>query len=213
MVETFLEPLGENDFKAQLLRLRQRDQSSWAVLVGQLRRVTLPWIVKKVGALPSYALLSQQEFALEIFADSLSKYYDLFENGSFTKPEELQSLMFKVAEFKIKEALRRLSKEALIYRPQGDEDFEKALHKTPDWTQEDDQTRDRAKSLQRHLDTLKPDERLLLQRFYAGEKMSQIAQEMNTSEENLRKRKQRALDRLKQLFGAITSMIWMILNP
>ena len=69
----------------------------------------------------------------------------------------------------------------------------------------------RAKALQGHLDALKADEKALLQRVYSGEKMSQIAKELNTTEESLRKRKQRALERLKQLFGA-ASLIYLLLS-
>jgi DNA-directed RNA polymerase specialized sigma24 family protein len=203
MVENFREPLsGEYDFKVMLLALQRRDQAAWSNLVSQLRSTTLPWIAKRLGVLPAHALLSKQELALEIFADSLSKYFDLFEKGTFTKPEELQSLMFKIAELKTFEAFRRLGKEALIYRPQNESDFERALAHIPDWSDADEQAKERAKTLQRHLASLKPEEQILLQRFYEGEKMSQLAAQMNTTEENLRKRKQRALERLKQLFSA-----------
>ncbi|MDO8365982.1 MAG: sigma-70 family RNA polymerase sigma factor [Saprospiraceae bacterium] len=207
MVENFHEPVSESDFKRMLLELQRRDQAAWSSLVSQLRRVTLPWIAKRLGILPSCGLLGKKELALEIFADSLSKYFDLFEKGTFTKPEEFQSLMFKVAELKTLEALRRLGKEALIYRPQNEADFERALAHIPDWSDEDELARERAKTLQQHLASLKTEERILLQRFYEGEKMSQLAVQMNTTEENLRKRKQRALERLKQLFGANAPLI------
>jgi len=175
--------LGEQDFDGTLLLLRQRNQRAWTALVGQLRRVTLQWITKRLGKMPSYALLSEKEFALEIFADSLSKFLELFEKGNFTKPEELQSLMFKVAELKTKEAKRHLRKKALTYQIFSDEDFEKALNKTPDWTPEDDLAKEHAKTLLRYLNALKAEERMLLTRFYSGEKMSQIAKEMGTTEE------------------------------
>ena len=200
------ESLGEIEFKVTLLQLQQRDQLAWNTLVGQLRRVTLPWIAKRLGNLPPYALLSRQELSLEIFADSLSKFFDLFEKGVFTKPEALQSLMFKVAELKTMEAFRRIKKEALIYFPKDEMDFEKSLSQIPDWTAEDDQEKERARVLQQHLADLKEDDRTLLERFYAGEKMSRLAEQMNTTEENLRKRKQRALERLKQVLGVASSV-------
>jgi len=203
------ESVREMEFKVTLLQLQQRDQAAWNTLVGQLRRVTLPWIAKRLGDLPAYALLTKQELALEIFADSLFKYYELFEKSTFTKPEALQSLMFKVAELKTLEAFRRLKKEALIYFPKDDEDFEKALTDIPDWTTEDQQTKERVHALQQHLANLKTADRTLLERFYAGEKMSHLAEQMNTTEENLRKRKQRALERLKHLFG-VASIVFLL---
>jgi RNA polymerase sigma factor (sigma-70 family) len=212
MEETFRNELGEQDFESTLLQLRQRAPLAWKALVGQLRCVTLPWIARRVGPLPAHALLTEQELALEIFAESLFKFYQLFERGSFLKPQELQSLMFKIAELKTKEALRRVGKEKWIYRPSGEADFEKGLSKIPDWNAEDDLAKTRAQALQKHLGSLQPEDRKLLERVYAGEKMSQIAQELGTNEENLRKRKQRALEKLKQLLGAAATMTTMLFH-
>ncbi len=196
------------DFEALMARLRQREVAAWSAVVGRFRRVTVPWLHKRVGRLPAYALVSRDEFVLEIFADSLAKFYDLFEKGHFEKAADLQSLLFKVAELKMKEAFARLQKEALIYRPESTEAFD--LARPGDWNAEDDLARERALSLQRHLAALEEDERSLLQRFYAGEKLTRIAAGMGLSEENLRKRKQRALERLKKLMGLSVTLLLML---
>ena len=98
MVENFQEPLGEYDFNMTLLRLQQRDQAAWSSLVSQLRRVTLPWIAKRLGTLPPYSLLSKQELALEIFADSLSKYFDLFAKSPLEFEKNLEEIVGKFKE-------------------------------------------------------------------------------------------------------------------
>lgn len=198
------EPAPEaSDFPALLARLRRRDAGAWTVLVGRLRQTTLPWLRKRIGVLPPYAVVTEQEFALEIFAESLAKFYTLFEKGHFTKPAELQSLMFKVAELKMREGFARLRKEALIYRPRDSAEFETAKQELRDWVEEDDLARQRAQNVQRYLLELNENDRGLLCRYYAGEKLADLAREMNVSEDNIRKRKQRAFDRLKQLLGRI----------
>lgn len=200
------------DFEPLLAGLRRRDVQAWTLAVGQMRQVTLPWLHRRVGKLPAYALVSEQEFVLEIFADSLAKFYDLFEGGTFGKAADMQSLMFRVAELKMKEAFARLQKDALIYRPASPEAFEAAVQKQPDWTADDDLARERVLALQRQFATLEADERDLLQRFYSGEKMSRLAQEMGLTEENLRKRKQRALDRLKHLMKLTVKLLCIVWN-
>jgi len=200
------------DFESLLAGLRRRDVQAWSLAVGQMRQVTLPWLRRRVGRLPSYALVEEQEFVLEIFADSLAKFYDLFDSGNFGKAADMQSLMFRVAELKMKEAFARLQKDALIYRPASPEAFEVAVQKQPDWTADDDLARERAVALQQQFATLEADERDLLQRFYSGEKMSRLAQELGLTEENLRKRKQRALDRLKQLMKLTVNLLCILWN-
>lgn len=206
------EILQGQDFETLLALLRQRDVAAWSALVGRLRRTTVPWLHKRVGKLPAHALVSEQEFVLEIFADSLAKFYDLFEKGTFEKEAELQSLMFKVSELKMKEAFARLKKETLIYRPASAEAFDAAVRQQPDWNAEDDLTHERAMALQTHFAQLEEEERSLLQRFYGGEKLSRLAAELGLTEENLRKRKQRAFDRLKRLMKLTVNLLCFTWN-
>lgn len=186
-------------FEAFLARLRAQDAQAWATLVGHLRQVTVGWLYKRIGKLPAHALVSEHEFAQEVFAESLIKFYQLFQQGQFQQTSDLQSLMFKISELKLKEAFARLQKEALIYRPSSPEAFEAALKNQPDWSEQDDTARERALALQRHFGELPPADQEVLQRYYGGEKMSQMATRLGVTEGNLRKRKQRALERLKQL--------------
>ncbi len=209
MNEGFQGTPDPEDFQVLMNRLRQRDARAWHELVGRLRKTTLPWLRKRVGTLPDYAVVSEQEFVLEIFAESLAKFYTLFEIGHFSKPAELQSLLFKVAELKMREGFARLRKEALIYRPADPADFQTAKNDIRDWTHDDDLARQRAQNIQRYLLELSENDRSLLCRYYAGEKLTDLAREMNVSEEIIRKRKQRAFDRLKQLLGP-TLMLLMI---
>lgn len=198
------------NFESLLQRLRQRDLQAWSDVVGRLRRVTLPWLRKRVGKLPAHALLSADEFVLEIFADSLAKFYDLFEKGRFDKEADLQSLLFKVAELKMKEAFARLQKETRIYRPATEDAFDAVLPTAGGWDTGDEQARERAARLQRHFATLEPEDQNLLQRFYAGEKLNRMALELGLTEDSLRKRKQRALDRLKQLMKLTINLLCLL---
>ena len=73
------------DFDEFLTKLRKGDTKTWTHLVGNLRKVTVPWLLKKVGTLPEYSLVSEVEFTNEIFAESLAKFYPLFNKGDFKR--------------------------------------------------------------------------------------------------------------------------------
>ncbi|HNE28866.1 MAG TPA: sigma-70 family RNA polymerase sigma factor [Saprospiraceae bacterium] len=188
-------------FPMQLSRLRQREEKAWTELVGSLRQVTLPWLRKRIGRLPAYAVTTEQEFAMEVFSESLSRFFTLFEKGRFEQPRELQSLMFKVAELTLKEGFARLKKEALIYRPDDPAGFQTARQEISEWTNDDELARQRTRDIRQKLLELNENDRDLLCRYYAGEKLAALAREMEVSEENIRKRKQRAFERLKHLVG------------
>ncbi|MDX2135555.1 MAG: sigma-70 family RNA polymerase sigma factor [Saprospiraceae bacterium] len=198
------------DFERRMALLRQGNAPAWATLVGRFRQVTLPWLNKRLGALPAYSMLGRQEFALEIFSESLLKFYELFEKGHFEKEQDLQSLLFKITELKMKEAFARLKKESLIYRPADTESMDALARRPDDWNTDDDLARERALTVQKHLQSLEEPDRNLLLQVYGGEKMSRIARVQGISEESLRKRKQRALDRLKKRIENALMIIWIL---
>lgn len=197
-------------FSELLTALQRQERMAWEVLIGRFRTVTIPWLNKKIGKLPPYALLNKQELVREIFAESLSKFFELFFKSSFSQEKDFQSLFFKIAELKTKEAFARLKKEALIYRPESPEHFEALAARPVGWTEGDELLRERAAQLQHQLDALEEPDRKLLVRVYSGEKMADMAKELGLTEESLRKRKQRALDRLRHLMK-ITIKLWLLL--
>ena len=187
------------DFKGFLEKLRHGDTKTWTHLVGKLKAVTVPWLLKRIGRLPEYSLVSEIEFANEVFAESLAKFYPLFNKGEFKKYQDLQSLMFRISELKMKEGFAKNRKNSVLYRPGNNNLMEAEINKTMELTADDEAKKEKIQVLQIQIQKLSEDDQKLLQRFYAGEKMVDIAQEMKTSEANIRKRKQRALERLKKL--------------
>lgn len=190
----------DQDFDQLLAALKRKDQKAWVQLVGQLRRVTVPWLARKAGNLPDYALVSLDEFILEVFANALATYYPLFKKGHFTKAQELQSLMFRVAELKLKEGFAQLKKDRLIYHPKGGDMPEIADGER--LTTEEELKKERIENIQKQMKGLSKEDQELLQQYYAGEKLIKIARELNITESSIRKRKQRALDRLKKLVSS-----------
>ena len=196
------------EFEEFLKLLRQNDTKTWTIFVGRLRKVTVPWLAQKIGALPRHALVTLDEFVLEIFANALAKYYSLFEKGEFKKYQDLQSLMFRVSELKMKEGFAQLKRDQMIYRPTSTYAFETATQKnlSPDETAK----KERITFVQKKLKQLPENERKLLGRYYDGEKMVKIAKELNLPETAIRKRKQRALDKLKKLVKE-SMQLWFLL--
>ena len=198
-------------FGSFLLELQQGHTGSWNLLVKRLRQVTIPWLIIKTGQLPGYALQSNQEFSAEVFAESLVKFYELFAEGEFSNYQALQSLMFRIAELKLKEGLARIQKFKKVYRSDSDEQME-AMIQQSEKGKEKDLTR-QIQALKRHMSQLPEADRVLLQRYYRGEKLIDIARDMDITEASCRKRKQRALEKLKkqfnQIFVLLMSMQWI----
>ena len=160
---------------------------------------------QKGGHHAGYSLVSLDEFILEIFANALATYYPLFEKGNFSKPQELQSLMFRVAELKMKEGYAQLKKDRLMYFSNSGNIPD--VTDGGELTTEEENKKERIEKIQRELKNLSKEDRELLQRYYAGEKMVAIAKELNFAESSIRKRKQRALDRLKKLVGQYINLL------
>ncbi len=185
------------EFEAMIRLLQTGDTKTWTQLVNRLRKVTVPWLAQKVGKMPSQALVSLDEFILEVFANALAKFFPLFEKGTFSKYQDIQSLMFRVAELKLKEGFAQLKREQAIYHPEDEHSFE-AIANQP-FTSEEEAKKERIQLIQSKLKLLAEEDRKLLERYYDGEKMVKIAKELGIHESSIRKRKQRALDRLKKL--------------
>ena len=187
----------ETTFPQFLEALHASNTSTWTQLVTRLREVTLPWLIKRIGALPHYALISPSELANEVFAESLAKFYDLFQEGEFKKFQEFQSLMFKISELKLKEGLAKVKKDSHILRIATNQELENKLE-----ADKNDQSKiENRKIIHNYLLSLPDADRTLLQRYYWGERLTDIAQDLGISEANCRKKKQRALNKLRQKFS------------
>ena len=184
-------------FPQFLEELHNGNTVAWTQLVSRLREVTLPWLRNRIGTLPAYALVSPGELANEVLAESFAKFYDLFPNGQFSEFKDFQSLMFKIGELKLKEGISKVKRDSRIIRIATNQEVKNIATKE----KIDLVEIETKKTIHQHLLSLPEKDRILLQRYYWGEKLKDIAHDLGISEANCRKKKERALNKLKHKFS------------
>lgn len=188
----------ENDFNRFLDALQKGESVEWKWLIAYFRANVIPWIRKKDGRLPPNSIISETYFVEQVFTQSLIQFYELFQNGDFRSFGHIRALMFKIAGIKLKEAYRKHKRDQIIY-------FSDNTVELQDWAKQQNLSEEEVSQIEL-IQVLKAgltqipevDQRILI-KFARGEKFSDIAQDMGLSEVNCRKRKQRAIERLKNL--------------
>lgn len=198
-------------FEDFLEALRKRSAAEWAWLVGRFRLRLIGWLHKKTLKYAADLLLSRSQFVEEVFEEVLLKFYELFPNGSFKRYADLEALVVTVAGYKLKENLARAQRERRLL--QDREWLAKAETSAPPPGAEAEE--EMLVAVTAALQKIDPEEKSLLLRYFAGEELQEIATAENISPEACRKRKQRALEKLKSfVFNTIknpTSLLWPIL--
>lgn len=188
----------EKEFEQFLQKLREQAQPEWQWLMDMFRSKVKPYLFKIDGNLPAGTIASVDEFIEEVFANSLFRFYEQFAAGEFQSLAEVRSLMFRIAEFKLKEGYHRVRRDKLLY-------FTDDV-RTSNLTEHHDELsirevaeRETIAELRNQIGQLQPTDRELLTRFAKGEELGSIALNLGLEAAALRKRKQRALGKLKTL--------------
>jgi RNA polymerase sigma factor (sigma-70 family) len=196
-------------FDTFLAALHRQSPAEWKWLVTRLRTRLIWWLRLKSTLHVLDLPCSPADFAEEVFEETLVKFYDLFSTGSFTQYEDMEALAVTIAGYKLKEGLARVKRE-------------RRLSKDPAWLQSAEATEtmeyadpqaEMLAVVNAGLQHLSPEEKSLLQRYFAGEELQDIAENENISPEACRKRKQRALDKLKTYVFATLKKAPFILWP
>ncbi|MCR9285825.1 MAG: hypothetical protein NXI23_00400 [Bacteroidetes bacterium] len=188
----------ETHFDRFLKELRLNSQPEWTWLLSMFRDRVVPWLFKKDGNLPKEAIVATDEFVEEVFANSLFRFYELFPDGEFKNMGDLRGLIFRIGEYKLKEGYHSVKRDGLIY-------FTDDLHNDGSTiiqyklTIEAYQEQDSVSQLREYIQQLNPTEQDILIRYSKGEELGSIALNLGLSAAACRKRKQRALEKLKEL--------------
>ena len=143
--------------------------------------------------------MSQAEFAEEVFEECLLKFYELFEERVFEKYSDLEATIVRISDFKIKEGFAKIKRDQRLYFMNAEALSamrEKHLKK------QDDQEKEKVElisEIHQHLSTLPPEDSNLILRYFNGEDLKDLAGEYNISPAACRKRKQRIIEKLKNL--------------
>lgn len=188
----------EIEFLHFLQQLRGQAQPEWQWLMDMFRAKVKPYLFKIDGNLPAGTIASVDEFIEEVFANSLFRFYEQFAEGEFQSLAELRSLMFRIAEFKLKEGYYRVKRDKLLYFTDDVRTSNLTEHQD-DLSIREVQEREAILELRDQINQLNPTDRELLIRFAKGEELGSIALNLGLEAAACRKRKQRALDKLKVL--------------
>lgn len=195
-------------FMAALLR---QSPAEWNWLVERLRNRLLWWLRLKSTFHASDLPLTPSQFANEVFEETLVKFLEILPNGTFSRYNDLEALAVTVAGYKFKENLASARRQ-------------RRLLKQIDWSAETTESVDTPHPQEEMLAVvnngllqLEPEEKSLLLRYFAGEELQEIAAQEKISPEACRKRKQRALEKLKtHVFTSIKHLsliLWSMMIP
>ncbi len=195
MSQLHFEP--NDDFGPFLERLKVHSQREWVWLIGKFRARLMPVLVTKGRGIPASVLVTPMEFAEEVFEECLLKFYELFEAGNFGKYSDLEATIVRISDFKLKEGFAKIKRDQRLYFMDAEA---LAVHWEKHLGNQDAEERQQADliaDVRSQLDTLPKDEADLLLRFYEGEELQEIADDLAISPAACRKRKQRIMDKLR----------------
>ncbi len=188
----------ETSFEEFMSGLRQKQSLEWRWLVRHFRQVVVPWIRKKDGNLPLDSIVSVDDFVEEVFAKSMVRYYELFQEGTFHSLGDLRGLIFRIAEYKLKEGYHSVKRDKRIFF--SDENGNEKLH---DDASKNLEQRELVKALENEMNKLPAEDQELLLRYSNGERLKDIADDLGIDETSCRMRKYRAMKRLKGLMWGV----------
>lgn len=190
-----------------LSQLKKQSPREWHWLIERFRQRLMPLLLNQSKSYPQKALLSREQFIEEVFEETLLKFYELFGSGSFQQYADLEATVVTVAKYKVKEGFSRLKKEKKWYFMEAAAlaaMCEKILGEQQEWEQEQ---LERIAEVKKHLGQMEGSEKELLSRFFNGEELQDIAEDLKISPAACRKRKQRVLQKLRdavmQTLGSI----------
>ncbi len=188
----------EKEFSRFLTQLRANSQPEWLWLLDMFRNRVVPWLYKKDGNLPKEAIVSTDEFVEEVFANSLFQFYELFPKGEFKSLADLRGLIFRIGELKLKEGYHGIKRDGLIYFT-DDVSREHISEYQNKQTVNSFNEVEVIGELREYIRQLGKEDQEILLRYSRGEELGSIAGNMGISAAACRKRKQRALEKLKEL--------------
>ncbi|MFK7932823.1 MAG: RNA polymerase sigma factor [Saprospiraceae bacterium] len=196
-----------------LTALQRQDPSEWKWLIARFRERLMPWLMSKTTSFSSRNITTRIQFVEEVFEESLLKFYELFKTGKFTKYGDLEATIVTVAKYKLKEGFARLKKEQRWYLTDESTLVSISQQRETSNYYEQQQRRESIQLVRENLTKLKKEEQVLLTRFFAGEELQDIANDLAISPAACRKRKQRIVEKFKSIIlSKLTSLMVYLLN-
>jgi len=198
-LKTTLSYIPDENFNRFLDALERREQREWNWLIAEFRKKLIPFLRKRTQSYPAKALLSRDQFLEEVIEETLLQFYQIFGKGSFASYGNLEAAVVTTAGYKLKEGFARLKKEQKMYFMEGDA---LSVMRERMATAEERAMAAEAEKIEEvkaKLNELEEKDKDLLMRYFGGEELQDIADDLEISPAACRKRKQRIVDKLKNL--------------
>jgi RNA polymerase sigma factor (sigma-70 family) len=191
-----IEQKALHDFDDFVTQLKAQKQQEWQWLMAHFEELVIPWVFKKIS-LPADYTMSKAAFVEEVFANTTYKFFDIFKTGEFGSLADLRGLMFKIAALKIKEGYQKVKRDQRIYFSDElttieESNFELSVGER--------RRKEALTEVKEHIYNLPQDEQQILLEYLKGESFKEISETTGLSEANCRKKKQRALTKVKKMF-------------
>ncbi len=197
------------NFDLLLSALSQKDARAWNWLVTRFRDRLRPFLWKRTGSYPKNAILSREQFMEEVIEETLLQFFQIFQTGSFYDYSKLEATVVTIAGYKLKEGFARLRKEQRTYFMEADAlSVLKEKQTTTTVTKEEVEA---VYTIKKELNQLELAEKELLMRYFNGEELQDIAEDLNISAAACRKRKQRIVEKLRARVAKL--FIFLALTP
>lgn len=209
MTKQEIEHIAINNFDVFVTQLKGQKQQEWQWLMAHFEALVLPWLFKKVS-LPADYTMSKAAFVEEVFANSTYKFFDIFKTGEFNSLADLRGLMFKIAALKLKEGYQKVKRDQRIYFSDKLSTVEEGAFEI---TLGEQRRQEALNEIKEHIYNLPQDEQQILLAYLNGESFKEIAETTGLSEANCRKKKQRALTKVKEMFfNAIRFLVFFVMQ-
>ena len=198
------------DFTSYLSNLRLGEDRAWEELIVHFRQRAIPYLRKKVGYFSAGSVISVDYFVEEIFANSLVKFYEIFETGEFENLGHLRGLLFRIIDNQLLAGYKRKKREQLV---SYSETIENEAVGAVEPVEKDMSRQGLIQNVEQALKQLPDTERMILHHFSVGGKLIDIAEELGLSAANCRKKKQRAMEKLQGLLKPLLTVIigyWVV---
>lgn len=166
------------------------------MFIGHLNARLKPWMKRQVGHVASDSVMTREDIVEEAYSETLQYLYREVAQGTFATLADLRGWAFAVAGYKLKEAWRTYKNQQRLYFP---DDWEKTPDLGADLWREAQYIQAISQQIHEGLEQLDEVDRNILQDYAEGLSFDQIADRVGMPAATCRKRKQRALTRLRAL--------------
>ncbi len=189
----------DDHFELFLKQLKEQDSKVWHWLIKKFRQKGVPLIRRRTSYIYLFSRQSHKLFIEEVFSESLVKFLELLPDGSFRSYSNVEAAFITIVGYKIKEGVAKYKLEKRFLNTEEDQLNWLVEHIKGEENEFDEQKMTLFADVLKAMAQLEEADQELLEKFYNGQELKDIAEELNIKPSACRKRKQRALEKVKAM--------------